>query len=441
MIVDTPIADFVRHYAASDTVRLHMPGHKGRTFLGCEAMDITEITGADALYEASGIIRRSEENAATLFGSAATWYSTEGASQCIRAMVYLALMCRPAGTPPVIAAGRNAHKSFLYAAALADAEIQWLWPEKRGSLCACEITPAGLEAALDEMDAAPAAVYITSPEDLGGRADIAGLAEVCRRRGTILMVDNAHGAYLHFLDPPAGPLDGGAAVCCDSAHKTLPVLTGGAYLHIGKNAPAAYAENARNAMAVFGSTSPSYLTLASLDLCNRYLAEGYPARLRRTAERIGEARARLREQGWLVEISDPMRITLRGDGAAIAARLRRGDLEPEFSDRDHAVMMLTPENSPKELSRIPEALGSNDLPQKDTPSLPLARGERVCSLRQALFSPCQTVPVEKALGRVCGAPTVSCPPAVPIAVSGERIGAEAVALFRYYGVENVAVLL
>ena len=76
----TPLADFLRAYAASGTARLHMPGHKGRGPLGCEAWDLTEISGADSLYEASGVIAKSEENAAALFGSAATFYSTEGSS-------------------------------------------------------------------------------------------------------------------------------------------------------------------------------------------------------------------------------------------------------------------------------------------------------------------------------------------------------------------------
>ena len=87
--MNTPIFDFVRSYAASGGARLHMPGHKGRSLLGCEALDITEISGADALYEASGIIAESENNAAKLFRSARTFYSTEGSSQCIRAMLAL----------------------------------------------------------------------------------------------------------------------------------------------------------------------------------------------------------------------------------------------------------------------------------------------------------------------------------------------------------------
>ncbi len=69
------------------------------------------------------------------------------------------------------------------------------------------------------------------------------------------------------------------------------------------------------------------------------------------------------------------------------------------------------------------------------PSLRAAR--RAMSVRQAMFSPCERVRAEEALGRVCAAPTVSCPPAVPIAVSGEVIGPEALAWFRCYGVESV----
>ena len=89
--MNTPICDFVRDYAASGTARLHMPGHKGAPVLGMETLDITEITGADSLYEADGIIAESERNAGELFG-ADTFYSTEGSSQCIRAMLYLAAL-------------------------------------------------------------------------------------------------------------------------------------------------------------------------------------------------------------------------------------------------------------------------------------------------------------------------------------------------------------
>lgn len=73
----TPICDFVSNYAKSDAARLHMPGHKGVSVLGCESLDITEITGADELFAPDGIIAESERNASRLFG-ADTFYSAAG---------------------------------------------------------------------------------------------------------------------------------------------------------------------------------------------------------------------------------------------------------------------------------------------------------------------------------------------------------------------------
>lgn len=438
--MNTPVADFVQRYAKAGTARLHMPGHKGRCFLGCEPWDITEIHGADALYEAEGILAESEANAAALFGSQRTCYSTEGSSQCIRAMLYLAVAA--SGSHTVVAA-RNVHRAFVSAAALLDLEIRWLWPEESRSLCGCPISPAQLEETLHSLPEPPAAVYLTSPDYLGGMAEIPTLAQVCHQHGTLLLVDNAHGAYLRFLQPSLHPLDLGADLCCDSAHKTLPVLTGGAYLHLSPTAPAQLAPLAKSALGLFGSTSPSYLTLASLDLCNRYLAEGYPQRLAEAVERLAELRERLTAAGWRVEPSDPLRVTVaapRGvTGQELAGQLRRQGAECEYADRDFLVLMATPENTPEELAQAAAALGQCP-GEANPPQLPLARGERACSIRQAAFAPRETVDAAHSLGRVCGLPTVGCPPAIPIAVSGERITPEALALFAYYGIEQVEVL-
>lgn len=443
--MDTPIADFLRSYAASGAIRFHMPGHKGKGPLGCEALDITEIAGADSLYEAAGIIAQSEENARRLFGAGRTLYSTEGSSQCIRAMLHLILQNRKPGSAPVILAARNVHKAFIYAAALLDFHPEWLWPEgDSGSLLGCPISAEGVARAMDALPEPPAAVYITSPDYLGNLADIGAIAQVVHERGSILAVDNAHGAYLHFLKSPLHPMDLGADICCDSAHKTLPALTGAAYLHINKSAPAAFAENARQAMALFGSTSPSYLTMASLDMCNAYLAGDFRQELAGTAEKLGELKARLRSRGWGAEPSDPLRLSLRAPrgctGQELAGRLREKGIECEHADREYLVLMFTPENSPEELERLEQSLGRAPALPAETKPLPQAKGERLMSLRRAMLSPQETVAADEALGRICGAPAVSCPPAVPIAVSGERIGPEALELFRYYGLERVEVV-
>lgn len=440
----TPIADFLRRYSESDNVRFHMPGHKGSSFLGCERFDITEVKNADFLYEPTGIIAESEAIASSLFGTRMTCYSTEGSSQCIRAMLYLAFTQRPSEALPLIVAARNAHKAFLYAAAVIGFDIKWLYPENTDSLCSCSISAKELEETLKALSAPPAAVYITSVDYLGGTADIASLAEVCHKYKTVLIVDNAHGAYLHFLEKPIHPIDLGADICCDSAHKTLTALTGGAYLHIGKNAPLGFSEEAKTAMELFGSTSPSYLIMASLDLCNEYIGNGYREKLSECIRRIEKAKRSLTENGWSIEKSDPLRITVRAPqgltGNEIAQTLREKGIECEYSDRQFTVLMISAENSESDLNRLIAALGKNSRDISTEISLPLIKAERVMSVREAIFAPKETVLTENALGRICAAPTVSCPPAIPIAVSGERIDENVIKLFKYYGIDTVDVI-
>ena len=437
----TPIRDFVNRYARQGKARLHMPGHKGRGPLGCEGLDITEIQGADALYEAEGIIAESEKNAAALFSSGRTCYSTEGSSQCIRAMLYLAMLhAAPASGRPVCLAARNAHKAFLFAAALCDFDVEWLYPETRtASLCSCPLSAGGLARTLDAMARRPFCVYVTSPDYLGGRLDLAALADVCHRRGIPLLVDNAHGAYLRFLPGLRHPMELGADMCCDSAHKTLPVLTGGAYLHIGRNADPRYGEGAKQALALFGSTSPSYLILQSLDCANALLAEDFPAQLLRCCARVRKLKGLLAARGFCVLPSEPVKLTLYTDGLRAAQMLRQGGAECEFADSRHVVLMFSPGNSAEDYARVALALDRPLPPLPECPA-PLPPLQRAMTIRQAVFAPAEYVPAERALGRICAAPAVSCPPAVPIAVSGERISPEAVRAFESNGIARIAVV-
>ena len=435
----TPVWDFLSCYSTSGTARFHMPGHKGSPLLGCEALDLTEIAGADSLYEASGILAESERNCSMLFSSCATFYSAEGSSLCIRAMLHLLALYRRPGCSRRIFAARNVHKSFVTAAALLDLPVDWLFSSAPSPLCSCPVSPEALEQALAEAEAPPAAVFLTSPDYLGGRQDLATLAEICHRHGTYLAVDNAHGAYLHFLPEPCHPLDLGADLCCDSAHKTLPVLTGGAYLHFSSRCPDAMLASVRRSLALFGSTSPSYLILASLDRCNAVLAEEFPQRLSVFLPRMQETRLMLEQSGCRLLPSDPLRLVLSCDGLSAAERLRSFGGEPEYADRDYLVLMLTPYNSDSDLTLLTKALGGVR-PPNTAPVFPLSRPEPVLRLREALLAPQETLRVEDAVGRICADPSVSCPPAVPIRMPGERITEEAVEQFLAYGRETVSVV-
>ena len=445
--METPICDFVRRYATDNALRLHMPGHKGRGALGMEQLDITEIDGADSLYEAVGIIRQSEKNAGALFGCE-TFYSTEGSSQCIRAMLYLAaLHAKQGGRKPLIAAARNVHKTFLSAAALLGLDVMWLYPREQDSYLSCKLEAEELEGSLSQAAVKPAAVYLTSPDYLGGLVDVRSLSEVCHRHGVLLIVDNAHGAYLRFLRPSRHPIDLGADICCDSAHKTLPVLTGGAYLHVSKAAPPIFVQQTKNALALFGSTSPSYLILQSLDNANAYLAQGYSDRLAAFLPQVQALKDRLGRHGYCLRGEEPLKLTISTkpygyEGRQLAQLLLEKNIVCEFADPDLVVMMLTPEIAETGLNRleaallsIPKRTGITHMPPAFHPC------EAVMSIRDAALSHCETRPVKDSVGRILAAATVGCPPAVPIVACGERIDEAALPCFSYYGIEACTVVM
>ncbi len=445
--MNTPIYDFVRAYAQSGISRLHMPGHKGAPLLGCEGLDITEIAGADALYECEGIIAQSEANATALFGTGRTLYTTEGSSHVIRSMVTLAWQHRKPGREHILAV-RNVHRSFLYACALVGCAVDWLYPQSGSdnSICSCQVDPEVVEAALAEGKP-PFALYLTSPDYLGHTADIAGIARVCKKYDVPLLVDNAHGAYLHFLDKPAHPMDLGAWLCADSAHKTLPVLTGGAYLHMSHDAAQAWGQEAKGALVMTGSTSPSYLTLQSLDLCNRYLSEAFSGKLGACCARLDALKAHLTAHGMAFVGDEGLKLTLDAAGFGYSGEelgqiLRQNAMEPEFTDSDYLVCMFAPNGSWEEdMDRLEETLLAL-LPRPSRPRqvLQLRPLERRMSIRRAVFARHEWVRLDRAAGRICGQPTVSCPPAVPIAISGEVITEDILPLFAAYGQREIAVV-
>lgn len=446
--VTTPIYDFVSRYADSDETRLHMPGHKGQAFLGLEQLDITEISGADSLYEADGIIKESEQNATAIFGTAKTVYSTQGSSQVICAMLYLVMQYAKEkkikhNKKPVIIAARNAHKAFIHAAALLDFDVVWLWPnENMDSICSCPITAKQVAEAIEANQDSVAGVYITSPDYLGGMQDVKAIAEVCHKHNVMLAVDNAHGAYLHFLEESLHPMDLGADVCCDSAHKTLPVLTGGAYLHIGKSAPKQFLDQAKYAMSLFGSTSPSYLMMASLDLCNRYLYDDYKSVLKEIVVKINDLKSRLKQNGWNVLESDPLKLVISQQNGTqeILDHLQSHRVVWEYADQDYVVFMFTPENTETDFERVYEALGLRRAPYNPKSNSLIYQTNQVLSIRDAMFSAGETVSLDMAKGRISRVPTVSCPPAIPIAVPGEIITSEMIEVFQYYGIEKIDVV-
>ncbi len=454
------LGNFIEEYKNSDPVRLHMPGHKGA--FGYED-DITEIAGADSLYEACGVLSEAEEDAARLFGSRRTFLSAEGSSQVIKAMCFLALKhFRKNGGDaehPMILASRNAHKSFICASMLLGFDIRWMSPEDTDfSLCRCELRPETLEAHINALNEESqkknrksmlAAVFVTSPDYLGNLLDIKALASIAHRHGLLFLCDSAHGAYLKFLGADLHPLSLGADMTSDSAHKTLPVLTGGALLHISKNAPECLEDDAKNALLMFGSTSPSYLIMQSVaEGLKRIKSEDY----KETAEKLRSVIEKLVSFGYRLYGNEPLKIVfdLRGcsvRGQELSDLFRNHGIECEYADPDFLVTMWTPYNPSEDCKRFTDAA------QKISQEADLNVSAEVQKLRfklpevrymprEVMYLQHETLSLDdpSLVGRTAADALIACPPAVSPIVAGEIFDENIVRILRYYGFKTAEVL-
>lgn len=446
--ITTPIWDFLEQYSNSGAVRAHMPGHKGRDAFGRDLgrlfeYDITEIKGADALFEAEEIIAESEKNASRLFGTAATFYSAGGSTLCIQAM--LAAVCKKSSA---FICGRNAHRAVINSCVLLGLEPCWVYPEyENGSVVSGEITPEAVRAAIEKYsEKSPACVFVTSPDYLGKIADIKGISEVCHEYEIPLIVDNAHGAYLAFLEQSRHPIHMGADMCCDSAHKTLPVLTGGAYLHIGDGLCRGLIPEIKRCMALFGSSSPSYLIMASMDLCNKYLSESFRNDLLRTAEKIADLKKQL-SGAYTFYGDEPLKMTVYAfpcglTGYELAERLREGGVEPEYADLTHVVMMFSAANTEEDFERVLRAMKSVRMPRirLEPPDFKMDRPAVKMLPREAFFAEREKIPVENSVGRIAAEAVTVCPPCVPVIMAGEEINENTIKILKNYSIFQINVL-
>ncbi len=416
----TPLYEAAEGYILKDTSRMHMPGHKGRidgAFASAAPFDLTEIPGMDSLYECSGAIRRTERMYSGIYGSGDSLLSAGGASLCIQTMLALYRGRK-------LAAGRMIHSSAVAAMALLDIDPVWIYPEAEDEKAPVPppVTPADAKKALEK---GAEAVYVTSPDYFGNICDISGISKVCREYGASLLVDNAHGAHLKFLEEDIHPMTLGADACADSLHKTLPVLTGGALLHLKD--PSLYSE-AKEKMRLFGSTSPSYLIMLSADMLLEKLDGEIRTGLRRLCGMTGAVREKAGALGMISYGNDPARLTLSAcalgyDGKAFAGYLREHGIEPEYAGGDVVILMpsvCSGEEDFNRLERVLESIPAGRPVPAGTGSL-LQPAEKACTIRNAVFAPYETVPAGRAAGRISAELYSPCPPGIPIIIPGEKI--------------------
>lgn len=413
-----------------------MPGHKGTLpppLCEAAAYDLTELPLTGSLFEGIGPVCETERAFSHFYKSDASLLSAGGSTLCIQAM--LALAVPPGGA---IAAGRNCHTAAVNAMALLGIEPVWLYPdEPSGTALPGRVSPALVERTLCERPELRA-VYLTSPDYFGVLCDLKSIAEICHRHGVPLLVDNAHGAHLCYFG--LHPIELGADFCCDSLHKTLPALTGAALLHLRDRTLAA---EARSRMALFGSTSPSYLILLSADLAAAQM-DGLCAPFQALAREVDGLRALAQKKniwGLSPPLADPVRITLtfpEGERETALSALQSAGIEAEYVSARQIVLIPAPGQDLRPVRLLIGRLPS--LPPAASGTEPLPRPERALSLREAVLSRGERVPVSGAAGRINRQIISPCPPGLPIIMPGEKIDDNCVKTLQKYGVQSCFVV-
>lgn len=424
--MSTPLYDVLKAYDALDTARFHMPGHKGK-FLPipelwpAAGLDVTEIPGTGNLYEAGAPFDQAQQLWAEKFGFSSCQFLTGGSTMGIH--TGLALCCEPGDK---VLVDRNCHRAVFHAMALLDLEPVYLerpWLENQGIVG--HISPENVEKYL-RCHKDIKTVCITSPTYSGLLSDISGISQVVKAYGGKLFVDGAHGAHLPFLGVDAFL---GADVVVVSAHKTLPALGQTALLFANGFDP----DLIRRRASIYGTSSPSYLLLASLDAARQWLEETGAAQYQQAAQAVMGLRERFPsiKMGRL----DPTRLTLCvKDGAAFTQALEDRGIYPEMEDGGHVVLICTPQDLEKNLKCLEMALEElrdemGQCPPLPAPPLP----RRVVSLRKALFGKSTLRPLEDCQGEIAACQIAPYPPGVPVVAPGEEISKKELAYLQQIG--------
>lgn len=406
----------LREYADRTKLRLHMPAHGGVL----DAMDVTELCCTDDLLDpkSEGAILADERDAAKLFGSRLTLFSAGGATLCLQTAIAFCVMRQPRDARTFCF--RGVHRSVLYALALLD--VQPVFFDDCEELFSAETFLGDL-------------VIFNGCDYFGHVPDYARLAAFCRERGLMSVVDNAHGTHLRFLSGGRlHPLTYGFDLVVDSAHKTLSCRTGAALLHVGKTCSGeeeTLREELLSRMRLFSSTSPSFPILLSLTEALARIKEGFDgenyAPFVRRCELLKQV---ARESGLRLSGADPMRLALIGqnvDHPRLAELLQSEGIVVELAQVG-AMVLLFGEDFTKEKARVLTDALQRNLPLALTEraaSLPsFQRGDRVLTLREALFSKAESIPVPLAAGRVAAEIIGLYPPGTALCLPGEVIGEE-----------------
>lgn len=462
------LTERLKEYSESDFYPFHMPGHKRngkesyyKHFPEAYAVDITEIEGFDNLHHPEGILKDSMEWAARLYGVDQTYYLVNGSSCGILSAIFGSTSY--GGT---ILMSRNCHKSAYHGVILNHLKTHYIYPQiipefgLQGGLL-----PEDVERML-KSDKKIQAVLVVSPTYDGIVSDIEAIAKLTHRYHIPLIVDEAHGAHFPYGEGfPVSALTLGADVVIQSLHKTLPSFTQTAIMHVRKG----YVDQEKidRYVSMFQSSSPSYLLLAGIENCIRWMHETGRERMEEFYALVTGIRERLGEMKCLrllpVDLAgsygiydvDPSKVLVSCagtgmNGSELKDQLRRQyHLEMEMCGPDYVTALCSVADTEDGLNRLcgayleidkklEDSINAQDTNRRsgtaDRTNLinKLSAPESTMGIAEALDAPFKCARLEESAGKIIGEFIYLYPPGIPIVAPGEKLTEEMISLILKY---------
>ncbi len=444
----TPLYSKVIEHARENPHSFHVPGHKwGRvfpqfakeTYESVLRLDATEIAGLDDLHDAQFVIKEAQQLLANVYGANTSYFLVGGST-----VGNLAMLCSVCSKNDIILVQRDSHKSVINGIQLAQAEAIYLAPdydEKTG--LSIGIGLATVKEALNSYPNAKA-IFLTNPSYYGVTIDLREIIEYAHTLGMPVLVDEAHGAHFGVGDGfPRSAISQGADLVVQSAHKTLPAMTMGSYLHF--NSSFVSKKTIEFYLQTLQSSSPSYPIMASLDLARHYMANLKEDEVLSILESSRKFRAQLKEipQITVVELDetvnstvDPLKVTIRTKceltGIDIQGLLEDKGLFVELANEEYLLLVL-PLAPFHQSEQIVSLIRSVLKPYK-----PIDRkiGEKKIGIQKISSFPfkketvdqckIEYIPIEQAVGYFIAEQIIPYPPGVPLLIPGEIITNETI---------------
>ena len=461
----TPLIDGLKKYIKEKNIRMHMPGHKAKDKLKSltdliPEIDMTEVPGVDNLHQAKDIIKKSQDNAAKVFKAKHTLYSVNGTTGGL----YAAINSQTSPGDKVLIA-RDSHKAVYQALVLANLDCQYIYPRyDTENDILIGIDPIDVEEKL-KNDSSIKVLIINYPSYYGVCSHIEAIAKIVDKHGVLLIVDEAHGSHLAFhKDLPKSALESGADLVVQSTHKTLPAFTQSSMVHVGTDK--VDLEKLKLHMAIFQTTSPSYILMASIDYAVDYMDEFGYKELKRLVKKIEEITDYLkkldrviiyngrdiRERPYNFDVTKFL-FKIKGISGTRLEQILRDDyqIQVELSDHYYCLALLTALDEDQDLEVLKlaiEDIANNPAyigkpcedPIEDFKDIRTIRAKVSMSPYKAFYSDKISIQLRKSIGKIAGESIIPYPPGIPILTPGEEITREIVNYIGSLKSVNIEIL-